>query len=64
MKSSDYKSRKFVMCYMLLIAATTLLGFEKIDATIWRDVVVLVFSAYVVGNVGQKWLSPDPAPQP
>lgn len=59
-KTEDYKSRKFVMCYLLMITATALLGFGRIDPAIWRDIVVMIFSAYVVGNVAQKFAPPQP----
>lgn len=61
-KIEDYKSRKFVMCYLLMIVATALLWFGKVEASIWKDVVTLVFGAYVIGNVAQKF-APPPPPQ-
>lgn len=60
----DYKSRKFVMSMIFFITATGLLYLKLIDGEVWKFVTCMIFGGYVVGNVAQKYLTPDPSTPP
>lgn len=47
--------RKFFIVLLSLVSATALVYFKAIEPIIYRDIMIYVIAAYVVGNVGQKW---------
>jgi hypothetical protein len=55
-KTDDYKSRKLVLCVLVILLATAMLWFGKISADIFKAVTCFALGAYVLGNVGQKGL--------
>lgn len=51
---SRYASRKFLLSAATLAAASVLVWFDHLSATLWRDVVLGTVGVYVAGNVAQK----------
>jgi hypothetical protein len=47
--------RKFVVTLIALIGNQLLVWFDKIDAGVYSVVAVAVISAYIVGNIYQKF---------
>jgi len=47
-------SRKFLLALVTLAAASVLLCFDRIEALVWRDVVIATVGAYITANVVQR----------
>lgn len=51
---SRYASRKFVLALFAIVSATALVGFGKIEGTIYSAIMMAALGAYSVANVAQK----------
>lgn len=47
--------RKFILALLTLLITTSLLVFGKVDMETYQMVVLWTVSAYITGNVAQKW---------
>lgn len=47
-----YASRKFLLTTAMLIAATVLLAYGRIDAATWSSTTTWIMGLYMAGNVG------------
>ena len=47
--------RKFILALLTLLITTGLLVFGKVDMETYQMVVLWTVSAYITGNVAQKW---------
>lgn len=56
-----YRSRKFVMSMGVVISASVLVWFGRIDAGVYSAVVIAVVGGYLAANVTQKKLVDTPA---
>lgn len=48
--------RRFILCAMTLLFVALLMLLDKITESIFRDVVIGVIGAYILGNTSQKVL--------
>jgi FtsH-binding integral membrane protein len=53
-RENPYSSRKFLLASAVLVAATVLVWFEKIDSSGYVSLVIGVIGVYIAGNVTQK----------
>jgi amino acid permease len=54
MTTSNHLSRKFILAVLVVLCATGLCAFGKIDATAYAAIVGGVVAAYLAANVTQK----------
>ena len=52
--SARLTSRKFLLALATLAAASLLLWWGRIEALVWRDVVIATGGAYITANVTQR----------
>jgi len=52
--SKRLTSRKFILAVLVVLCATGLCAFGKIDATVYGAIVGAVVAAYLTANVTQK----------
>ncbi len=55
-KHDGYKSRKFNFSVGIVILTSILLVATYVDATIWKDVIEVIIGAYMIGNVGERFV--------
>ena len=53
-KWDDYKSRKLVLTFIVIMLSSALVLAHIIADSIWKDVVISVFSVFMMGHVGEK----------
>ena len=53
----DFKSRKLIMAAVLILGVTAFMIFQYSTFDQWSEFVRWVFSGYVVGNVGEHYVT-------
>jgi hypothetical protein len=57
----DLGGRRWLLTLAVLVTSTAVLWFGKIDAAVWRDVMIGIVGIYVAGNTAQKIKGTAPA---
>ena len=50
----DWGGRRWLLTLTVLVNSTVVLWFGKIDASVWRDVMIGIVAVYIAGNTAQK----------
>ena len=50
----DYSSRKFLLTIGLVLLSTSMLVLSFIGEASWKEVIMAVFSIFMMGHVGEK----------